>query len=91
MITMDTILAGISLAAAPVLMWTIPSKLRAFIWSVAVFWLLMVVGGQYHLAYTPGYDSIAPGLALFFGWFPAAVYSSIWILLFLAVKWFREP
>ena len=91
MISMDTIFAGISLIAAPLLMWSIPCKRRAFVWSVVVVWVLAVVAGQYHLAYTPGYDSFAPALALIVGWLPAAVYSSIWLLLFLAVKCCREP
>ena len=90
MVTLDTILAAVALATPPVLIFAIGNRFRAFIWSVVIIWLLAVVGAQYHLAYTPGYDSIAPGLSLIVGWIPAALYSSIWILVAVAIKWYRE-
>ena len=41
----------------------------------------MIAGGQYHMAYTPGYDSMAPALSIFAGWLPASIYSGLWSAL----------
>ena len=41
----------------------------------------MVVGGQYHVAYTPNYESFAPVLSIVAGWIPAAMYSGLWLAI----------
>ena len=40
------------------------SRLRAFVYSVVLGWLLMIAGSQFHLAYTPNYDSFAPAVSI---------------------------
>ncbi len=57
------------------------SSTRGFIYSSVSLWLLMIVGAEYHLAYTPNYDSFAPGLVRFIGWMPAMAYSGIWLVI----------
>jgi len=80
----------VCLIVPPLLMLAISSRIRALIWSVMCIWILMVAGGQYHLAYTPGYDSIAPGFSILFGWFPGLIYSAIWLAVFFACSCLRE-
>ena len=68
------------------------NKLRAFLYALLVFWLLLVTGAEYHLAYTPGYDSFAPALSIVAGWIPAAVYSAIWLAIMLMIRYVtRSP
>ena len=66
------------LALPPFLFFTVRNRLRAFIYATLALWMLMIVGGQQRLAYTPGYDSIAPGLSIVAGWLPASIYAGIW-------------
>ena len=65
----------------PILFGYIRSRARAFVYCVVSLWLLMVAGGQYHLAYTPDYDSMAPAISIFAGWLPASIYSGLWLAL----------
>ena len=69
-------------ATPPLLLFVVHHRLRAVVYSVIILWLLMIVGGQYHLAYTPGYDSFAPGLTILIGWLPSCVYTLIWLGVF---------
>ena len=69
-------------ATPPLLLFVVHHRLRAVFYSVITLWLLMIVGGQYHLAYTPGYDSFAPGLTIVIGWLPSCVYTLIWLGVF---------
>lgn len=57
------------------------SRLRAFVYSVVLGWLLMIAGSQFHLAYTPNYDSFAPAVSIFAGWIPASIYAAIWLAI----------
>ena len=70
------------LATPPLLLFVVHHRLRVVVYSVIILWLLMIVGGQYHLAYTPGYDSFAPGLTILIGWLPSCVYTLIWLGVF---------
>ena len=69
------------LALPPFLFFTVRNRLRAFVYATLVLWVLMIVGGQYRLAYTPGYDSMAPGLSIVAGWLPASIYAGIWFAI----------
>ncbi len=72
----DLLMTVVTLAMPPILFLLLRSKLRSFLYSVAFFWMMLIAGGQYHLAYTPGYDSVAPGLSIVAGWIPAVIYAS---------------
>lgn len=48
-------------------------------------WGLMVVGGEYHLATDPEYDSITPGLSIVFGWLFGGIYSLPWLMVALVI------
>lgn len=50
----------------------------------------MVVAGQFHLAYTPEYDSFAPALSIIAGWFPASIYSGLWLAVALVIENFKS-
>ena len=84
----DRAMAIAFLALPPFLFFTVRNRLRAFVYATLVLWVLMIVGGQYRLAYTPGYDSMAPGLSIVAGWLPASIYAGIWfaIVYFLFSK-----
>jgi len=48
----------------PVLLAIALARLRAITYSTVLPWRLMVARAQYHLFYTPDYDSIASGITL---------------------------
>ena len=78
----DLLMFAAFLITPPILLAAVRNRFRAVIYSVVTLWLLMIVGGQYHLAYTPGSDSFAPGLALVIGWLPSVIYTLIWLGIF---------
>lgn len=81
---METIDIAFSIAALslpPAFIFLIPSKLRGFVYAVLTFWGLTVVGSQYHLAYTPDYNSMAPGISIVAGWIPGIAYTTIWLAI----------
>ena len=78
----DLVMTGAFLAAPPVLFVVCRHRLRAVIYSAVTLWLLMIAGAQYRRAWTPDYDSIAPGLTLITGWLPSIVYTLIWLGVF---------
>ena len=67
------------LITPPIFFALVRQRVRAVIYSVVALWLLLIAGSQYHLAYTPGYESIAPGLTWAVGWFPSVAYTLIWL------------
>ena len=76
------LMMSVGFFAIPPLYFSVVRNLaRSFIYSCVSLWLLMIVGAEYHLAYTPGYDSFAPGLAYFVGWMPAMIYSGGWLII----------
>ena len=70
----DIAMTAAFLLLPPLLIFLVRNRLRGFVYSVMSLWLLMITGGQYHLAYTPNYDSIAPGISIVAGWIPASIY-----------------
>ncbi len=82
----DITMTAAFLILPPILCFLVQNRIRVFIYSVISLWLLMIVGGQYHLAYTPNFNSFAPGISIVAGWVPASLYSGIWLgiaLIFL--------
>ena len=75
----DIVMATAFLLLPPILIFAFQNRLRAFIYSFFATWLLLIAGGQYHLAYTPDYESFAPAISIFAGWIPALVFSGIWL------------
>ena len=70
------------LIVPPILIFgVVRSRTRAFAYSVVLLWLLMISGGQYHIAYTPNYNSIAPTISIVAGWIPASAYTGIWVAI----------
>jgi hypothetical protein len=61
----------------PILAFALRSKVRAMLFGMLWFWLLLVVGAQYNLATDPNYDSIAPGITIVFGWLPGLLYAGL--------------
>ncbi len=86
----DQLMLAVTLVIPPVALLLVRSKVRAVIYSVVAIWILMNVGAQYHLAYTPGYDSLGPGFAIFFGWLPSTLYSLAWWVVFSFVRSLRK-
>lgn len=67
------------LVTPPLLFAVVRHRLIAVVCSVAALWILLIIGGQYHLSFTPDYGSLAPGLAVIVGWLPSTVYTLIWL------------
>lgn len=81
----DLVMTAAFFATPPILFVAVRNRLRAAIYSVTALWLLLISGAQYHLAYTPDYNSIAPGLTLVLGWLPSTVYTLIWLGVYLLI------
>jgi hypothetical protein len=73
-----------------ILAFALRSKIRAIVWGTVWIWFLMITASQYHLAYDPEYDSIAPGLAIVAGWLPGLIYSSLCTVAAIAVTVIRS-
>ena len=70
------------LITPPILIFgVVRSRARAFAYSVVLLWLLMIVGGQFHLAFTPDYNSVSPVISIVAGWIPASIYAGIWVAI----------
>ena len=68
-----------SLVAPPLLILLMESKRLAFVLGAIWFWGMAQVGCEHALATDPEYDSIAPGLNLFFGWLFGGLYCTPWL------------
>ena len=77
---LGTSFAVLSLVVPPILAFALRSKVRAMLFGMLWFWLLLVVGAQYNLATDPNYDSIAPGITIVFGWLPGLLYAGLCVL-----------
>lgn len=73
------------LGIPPVLILTMRKRWLGFLLAVVWCWGLMVVGGEYHLATDPEYDSITPGLSIVFGWLFGGIYSLPWLMVALVI------
>ena len=78
----DLLMTVAFLVTPPALLANVRHRLRAVIYSTLTLWLMMIAGSQYHIAYTPDYDSFASGLVAVIGWLPSAVYTLIWLGVF---------
>jgi len=81
----DLVMTVAFLVTPPVLLAIVRHRFRAVTYSIVALWLLMIAGSQYHLAYTPDYDSFAPGLTVVIGWLPSTVYTLIWLGVFALI------
>jgi hypothetical protein len=84
------ILALLALASAPALFFLTSSRSRAFLYSVTIFWISLIASAQYHIAFTPGYDSFAPALTIVSGWIPALLYASLWLAIVSGIRHFNS-
>ena len=81
----DLLMTAVFLVTPPVLLAALRHRVRAVIYSVVALWLLMIAGSQYHLAYTPDYNSVAPDLSVVVGWFPSTLYTLGWLGVFALI------
>jgi hypothetical protein len=77
------------LAALILPVWIILKSKRivvAVILSSILFWNLLLAACAFVSATDPQYDSFAPGIAVYFGWFMGLVYSIFLAAITLAVR-----
>lgn len=82
----DFFMIVFGLAFPPIIIYVIKKRIIGFLIGTLFFWFLLFANGYYHALYTPGYDSIAPGLSLFFGWAIGAVYCAFWVLIIFIAR-----
>lgn len=74
----------------PIVILASRNRLRGFAYATLFFWMMLVAGSQYHLAFTPDYDSFAPALSITVGWIPATIYSGICFGIIEISKFFLD-
>ena len=79
------------LVLPPGFIFLIGNEARGFFYAVGFVWAIMIVSGQVHLAYTPGYDGFAPLFAIVFGWLPALVYAVFWLAVYALLTCVKRP
>lgn len=83
---MEIALAAAAFLVPPVLIIISERKVLPLLIGVVWFWGMMVLSCEYTLATAPEYDSIAPGIIVFFGWLLGLWYCAPFYAISLAVK-----
>jgi len=87
---MEIALAVAAFLVPPLLIILSDRKVLPLIIGVLWFWGMMVLTCEYKLATDPEYDSIAPGISVFFGWFFGLWYCAPFYAISLAIKSRRQ-
>jgi len=83
---MEIALVAAAFLVPPALIMFSKRKVLPLLIGVLWFWGMMVLTCEYQLATDPEYDSIAPGISVFFGWFFGLWYCSPFYAISLAIK-----
>jgi hypothetical protein len=87
---MEIALAAAAFLVPPVLIILSDRKVLPLLIGVLWFWGMMVLSCEYTLATDPEYDSIAPGIIVFFGWLLGLWYCVPCYAISLAIKSRRQ-